>query len=61
MSPLLEEMPDRAEELFSHFQRGKPVGANIVRPKLLRQASGLPPPLKEEALQNVSSHRGDAR
>ena len=28
------------------------VGVNIVRPRLLRQACGLPPPLKEEALQN---------
>ena len=28
------------------------VGANNVRPELLRQACGLPPPLEEEALRN---------
>ena len=37
------------------------VGANIVRPRLLRQACGLPPPLQRRLCRIVSSHRGDAR
>ena len=44
-SPLIEEMPDRAEESVYPLRKGKPVGANIVRPRLLSQAYGLPAPL----------------
>ena len=50
MSPLLEEMPGRAEELSTLFEkrnrRGEPYSP--VGVLLLSQAYGLPAPLEEE-------------
>ena len=43
------------------FSKRETVGANIVRPRLLRQACGLPPPLQRRRCKIVSSHRGNAR
>ena len=54
LSPLLEEMPDGAEESVYPLRKGKSVGANMVRPKLLSQALWTTPP----ALRATSSGRG---
>ena len=46
--------------IASSSGKNNTVGANIVRPKLFRQAYGLPPPLKRRLCEIVSSHRGDS-